>query len=208
VTSIAIYVEGGGDSANGKAQLRQGFDALLEPQKAAARARKMHWKLVLCGGRNATFDAFVHATRTAASEVVALLVDAEEPVAASTPEGRVAHLTRRDGWSLGNVIAERVHLMTQCMEAWIVADADTLAAFYGQDFHPNSLPRRSILDDEPKTSLYAALDAATRRTRRGSYGKIRHASEILRRLQPEIVRRRCMSFQHFTSWLDAAIRNA
>jgi hypothetical protein len=52
VTSIAIYIEGGGDSTSSKAQLRQGFDALLAPQKDAARARKMHWKLVLCGGRN------------------------------------------------------------------------------------------------------------------------------------------------------------
>ena len=54
MTGIAIYIEGGGDSSSGKAQLRMGFDALLHPQKNAARARKMGWKLVLCGGRNAT----------------------------------------------------------------------------------------------------------------------------------------------------------
>jgi hypothetical protein len=207
VTGVAIYVEGGGDSRDSRAQLRQGFDALLEPQKTAARARRLHWKIVLCGGRNATFDAFQRATVTAGSEVVALLVDAEGPVANATPAGRVAHLTERDGWDLEAASAERVHLMTQCMEAWIVADVETLAAFYGQHFR-SVLPRRNVLDDEPKASVYAALDAATRDTQKGSYGKIKHASELLNRLRPATVAARCTSFRRFTTWLDAAISGA
>lgn len=208
MTSIAIYVEGGGDSAHGKAQLRQGFDALLEPQKTAARARRMGWKLVLCGGRNATCDAFLHATKAASPEIVALLVDAEGPVATATHTGRAGHLATRDGWDLEGVAAERVHLMTQCMEAWIVADAATLADFYGKNFHAAALPSRRVLDDEPKTSVYAALDAATRNTQKGSYGKIKHASELLKRVRPDIVATRCASFQRFTSWLDTAISEA
>ena len=62
MTSIALYVEGGGDSEAQKSRLRDGFDELLLPQKSAARARKIRWKTVLCGGRNATFDAFANAT--------------------------------------------------------------------------------------------------------------------------------------------------
>ena len=205
MTSIAIYIEGGGDSASGKAQLRQGFDALLEPQKTAARTRRMGWKLVLCGGRNATFDAFLHATNTAGREIVALLVDAEGPVATTTPIARAGHLTTRDGWDLDGVAAERVHLMTQCMEAWIVADAEQLTAYYGKDFRVGALPRRAVLDDEPKDSLYSALKAASKDTQKGAYSKIKHASELLRRIRPDIVATRCTSFQHFTSWLDAAI---
>jgi hypothetical protein len=205
LTSIAIYVEGGGHSASGKAQLRQGFDALLEPQKNAARARRMGWKLVACGGRNATFDAFQHATRTAGAEIIALVVDAEDPVAASTPEGRVAHLARRDGWDLEAISADRVHLMTQCMETWIVADVAAVAEFYGKNFHPPALPGRRVLDDEPKQSVYAALDTATRSTQKGSYGKIKHASQLLGRIRPAVVAARCASFQQFTSWLDTAI---
>jgi hypothetical protein len=208
LTSIAIYVEGGGDSAPGKAQLRQGFDALLEPQKTAARARRMGWKLVLCGGRNATCDAFLHATKTAGAEIVALLVDAEGPVTTATPIARAGHLTTRDGWDLEGIAAECVHLMTQCMEAWIVADAATLAEFYGKNFHAAALPSRRVLDDEPKASVYAALETATRNTQKGSYGKIKHASELLRRLRPAVVATRCASFQQFTSWLDTAISEA
>lgn len=63
MTSIALYIEGGGDSGAGKAALRQGFDELLSTQKNAARARRMNWRTVLCGGRNATFDAFANATK-------------------------------------------------------------------------------------------------------------------------------------------------
>lgn len=208
MTSIAIYIEGGGDSTSGKAQLRQGFDALLAPQKDAARARQMRWKLVLCGSRNATYDAFQHATKTAGSEIVVLLVDAEEPVATSTPAGRATHLATRDGWNLAGVTAERIHLMTQCMEAWVIADAGALAAFYGQGFRPGALPKRNVLDDEPKASLYTALEAATKHTQKGSYGKIKHASELLKRIRPAIVATRCTSFQDFTKGLDAAIAGA
>ena len=208
MTSIAIYVEGGGDSTSGKAQLRQGFDGLLEPQKAAARTRRMGWKLVPCGSRNAAFDAFQHAARAASAEIVVLLVDSEDPVSVSTPDGRVAHLAARDRWDLEDVAAERVHLMTQCMETWIVADAAALAEFYGKSFHQPTLPRRTPLDDEPKRSVYAALEAATRSTQKGSYGKIKHASELLRRIRPDVVAKRCASFRQFTSWLDAAIAAA
>jgi hypothetical protein len=208
VTGIAIYIEGGGDSTSGKAQLRQGFDGLLAPQKNAARARRLRWKLVLCGGRAATFDAFRHAAETSGSEIVVLLVDAEESVVTPTPAGRARHLTTRDGWSFGSVSAEQVHLMTQCMEAWISADAESLAAFYGKDFHRRALPKRKMLDDEPKASLYAALEAATKATQKGSYGKIRHAGELLKRVNPAIVATRCQSFQDLTRWLDAAIAGA
>lgn len=86
---IAIYVEGGCDSAGGRALLRQGFDALVEPQKTAARARRIGWRLVPCGSRNAAFEKFQQATELRDSDIVALLVDAEAPVANAAPAGRV-----------------------------------------------------------------------------------------------------------------------
>jgi hypothetical protein len=205
MTGIAIYIEGGGDSRDGKAALRLGFDVLLSPQKTAARTRGLRWRLVLCGGRNDTFNAFQHAARTERSELIGLLVDSEDPVENTTPTGRLAHLVNRDRWTMERAWAEHVHLMTQCMESWIVADAEMLTGFYGQNFNASTLPRRRVLDDEPKHSIYAGLESATRRTQKGSYGKIKHASELLTRIRPDVVAARCASFQRFAEWLTAAI---
>lgn len=208
MTGIVIYIEGGGDSTNGKSQLRQGFDALLGRQKQAARAKRLRWDLVLCGGRNATFDAFQHRAQRATDEIVGLLVDAEDPVAAATPAGRAAHLAARDGWNTRWVTAEHVHLMTQCMESWLVADADALERFYGQRFNRNALPRRQDLDQELKQTVYQALESASRQTSKGAYGKIKHASQLLACVRPHTIAARCTSFRHFTEWLDAAIAAA
>jgi hypothetical protein len=118
----------------------------------------------------------------------------------------VAHLTNREkSWTFKGVDANHVHLMTQCMEAWIVADPDKLEEFYGKGFNKNALPKRPVLDEEPKDSLYGALDAATRSTLKRTYGKIKHASEILKRIQPDVVAERCTSFRQLTQWLDGAI---
>lgn len=103
MTEIAIYVEGGGTSAQQKAVLRQGLDALLEPQKRAAQGKKVRWKLVCCGSRNEAFHAFRNASKQAPGGVTTvLLVDSESPFspAAGTEQqkaqARVVHLAQRD----------------------------------------------------------------------------------------------------------------
>jgi hypothetical protein len=114
-------------------------------------------------------------------------VDSETAVAA-LPR---AHLQQRDGWNLNAAQEDQVQLMVQCMEAWLVADPEALAKYYGQKFNPNPLPKRTNLEEEPKAQIYAALEAATRKTLKLSYHKIRHASELLRRISPKKVRNRC-----------------
>lgn len=205
MTSIAIYVEGGGQSKDGKAELRVGFDGLLAQQKNAARARRMNWKTVLCGSRGEAFAAFHNAMTKQTADVVVLVVDSEEAVADSSPQGRIAHLATRDGWQFSGVSEETVHLMVQCMEAWIVADPEKLDEFFGQGFRRNVLPKRLVLDEEPKDLLIEALKSATKPTKKGSYGKIEHAGKLLGMVRPGRVANRCKSFRLLTEFLDATI---
>ena len=195
---IAIYMEGGG-SGSGKYALRRGMDALLKPLKTIAQCKGVHWKLVACGGRDATFRMFRNATNSD-DTIVVLLVDSEGPVPASTSP--IEHLKQRDpSWKLQHMDGDAVHLMVQVMETWIVADVGALSKFYGRGFEPNRLPRRQILEEEPKDDLARALARATVATSRGSYHKINHASELLGEIDPETLKRRCPHFERLWEWL-------
>jgi Domain of unknown function (DUF4276) len=204
MSGVAIYMEGGGDSRDSKAALRQGMDVFLDPLKAAARARSWRWKLVCCGPRQDTFGAFVHALRSGESAVVVLLVDAEGPVIAPPS----AYLQAREGWDLRDVPDGVVHLMIQTMEAWIVADALALATYYGQRFNANSLPKALNLETVPRTRLASALERATRSTQKGAYHKIRHASDLLQRIDRQKVQRRCPSCARLFDTLGGVIAAA
>ena len=127
MSGIAIYVEGGGDSRDTKSALREGMGNFLREIRDLAQGKRWRWKVVACGGRRAACVAFENARNIHPETFNVLLVDAEGPVSADP----VRHLNDRDGWSL-DAGADRVHLMVQTMEAWIVADADALERFYGQ----------------------------------------------------------------------------
>ena len=183
MNSIAIYMEGGGDKAYSKAMLRTGMDAFLAEIKNAYRAKGWHWKLVACGSRNEAYQGF----RNGNADILVLLVDSEDPVS-STPTD---HLKMRDGWNLNGVNDDYIHLMVQAMEAWIIADQDALATYYGQDFRKNALPRRQNLEKVTKIEIKKALDRATEKTQKGKYHKIQHARYLLQRIDSIIVRKHC-----------------
>jgi hypothetical protein len=96
--------------------------------------------------------------------------------------------------------------MAQCMEAWLVADPETLTEYYGQGFNANALPRRNNLEQEPKAQIYSALENATRQTQKGSYGKIKHASELLKRIKQEKAKARCEHCNRLFTTLEAKIQ--
>ena len=183
MTGIAIYMEGGGDRASTKAALRQGMEVFLAPLKDAARAKGWRWKLVPCGGRNETFKMFSHAHSDRDLAVVVLLVDAEDPVTNAPRD----HLRGRDGWDLAGVEDGAVHLMVQAMEAWIAADVRALSDYYGQAFLKSRLPRTQNLETVPKTDLAKALEEASAGCGKGAYHKIKHAKDLLARIDRAIV---------------------
>jgi hypothetical protein len=209
-----IYAEGGGHTADQKADLRRGFDGLLKKWKLQASAKRLSLRVVCAGGRDQAYGAFINALRTNPDVANVLLVDSETLVAIhdgnATQDSRVrvAHLTHRDKWDFAEAQADRVHLMAQCMETWIVADEDALEEFYRQRFVRNALPTRLNLEEEPKKDVYDKLAKATRATQKGEYGKIKHASQLLQRIDPAKIAQRCPRFALLTSWLEQTIAAA
>jgi hypothetical protein len=221
MTEIAIYVEGGGDTSQQRAELRIGFDRLLAEQKQAARNKRLNWRLVPSGSRNGAYKAFIQASANAdPSTLCVLLVDSEEAVQPEVKGNdeanallRKQHLEKRDDWKLHDIAPEQIHLMVRCMEAWIVADPEALAEYYGKDFHPKMLPVCKNLEDEPKSELYKKMAKATKDTAKGEYSgankaKIRHASKLLARIDPKKVAVRCRRFATLIQWIDKQISNS
>lgn len=200
---IAVYFEGGGDSAESKALLRQGMSGFLKPLVDQARQRRSRWRIVSCGSRNEAYDDFMNAVHADPHVFNVLLVDSEDAVVVASPR---QHLQTRDHWNLNAVTDENVHLMAQCMETWIVADPQALADYYNQHFNVNALPKRGNLEEEPKANVYAALDAATRQTQKGSYKKISHASDLLKRISAATVRARCPHCERLLSVVSEKIQ--
>ena len=187
MSGVAIYMEGGGDSRDARAALRQGMDALLQPIKEAAREKALRWKLVPCGGRGKAFQGFRNAVNHGDESFVVLLVDAEGPV----DEDPRSHLQLRDEWNMQFAEEDTVHLMVQTMETWIVSDSEILSRYYGQNFNSNMLPTAANLEEVAKADVARALDQATIRTLKGRYHKIRHASDLLKQIDVEKVKARC-----------------
>lgn len=186
VSEIRIYVEGGGDQRSGRAVVQEGFSKFLSPLREMARERHIRWYVVACGSRHSAFDDFRIALIQHRDAFNVLLVDAEGPVTRSPRE----HLQDRDQWSIEGIHDDHCHLMVQVMEAWIVADIETLERFYGQGFNANPIPGQEDVELIAKADLEHALIQATRNTQKGEYHKIRHGPKILALVDVNKIRNR------------------
>ena len=186
MSGIAIYMEGGGDGKENRAALRQGMNTFLQPLKDEARKKSLHWDLACYGSRDETFKRFRDAVNSSTDAVNVLLVDAEGPVSQSPR----LHLRNQDK-NLSFAHEETIHLMVQTMEAWIVADSAALNSYYGQGFKANKLPKATDLETVSKREVEHSLREATKDTQKGRYHKIKHASDLLKRIDAEKVKARC-----------------
>jgi hypothetical protein len=202
VTEIRIYLEGGGDKSHTKTAIREGFTKFLQPQQAAAR--QLRFRVIPCGSRNDAFANFTKALRDHPEAALILLVDSEAPVMG----GRWDHLQKQDGWRPGKLSDNVCHFMVQSIEAWLVADPETLGAYYGQGFNQNALPKRKDVEAIPKDQLLQRLNRATAKTQKGSYKKIHHCADLLARLNRDRIRQRAKHCDLLFGTLESLIQQS
>ena len=182
-------MEGGGSGPEGKAALRLGMDIFLGRLKETAQARSWQWNLVPCGGRGDAFNEFRQAAQEGEEGITVLLVDSEGPVPSDKPFRK--YLEENDRWDLSFASEDKIHLMIQIMETWIIADKQALANYYGEGFRKDELPDAQDMESVSRSEVGRALEAAVGTSSRGQYHKIKHASDLLRQLNPDTVQDRC-----------------
>lgn len=194
--SIVVFVEGGGESKSQQKDLRLAFDAFLARLKGQLRSVGWHLYFEACGGRSDTYDRFSRwRTNPKNPDLAVLLVDAETAVdvGENTPMAVRAkrHLTNKEpSWNLQQFHHSQIHLMAQVMETWFMGDLDAMEKFYGNGFHRKSL-ESGVPEQVTKSLLVAKLAAATKDTQRGAYHKGNHSADILGRLNPDLVGKKC-----------------
>ncbi|MGI5817219.1 MAG: DUF4276 family protein [Armatimonadota bacterium] len=187
MASVTIYVEGGGGERHGLQQVRLAFREFFTE---FAESRSMP-KVVASGGRGKAYEDFLAEIKRHPDAFVILLVDSECAVIAGPRE----HLSRVDRWDMSAISDDRVHLMVQAVEAWLIADREALADYFGKGFNDNPLPDRPP-EEIPAGSLKNALNQAARKTAKGGYDEIAHCPEILGEVDAATVRRACRHCKH------------
>jgi len=197
---VKIYVEGGGnDNSRLCAELRRGFQSLFI--KAGFEGKLP--SVIASGGRAEAFHDFeIAIKKVKKDEVILLLVDSEDAIAASTKWEHVKNRTG-DNWDKPITADEdNLFFMVECMESWFLADKDALKNFYGKDFHENSLPNNTNLESVKKKKIYTALEKATKKTIKGTYGKGDHSFKILGMLDADKVKNHGKYAAEFFDYLE------
>ena len=164
---VRVYVEGGGNSRSDQRPLREAFTKLL----GGVTGDLPKSRVIPCGGRDNAFREFQIALRSNKDALCLLLVDSEGPVKPGADPWTHIHERRGDGWERPVAVEEdQLHFMVQMMEAWIVADVEALAAYYGKGFNARALPHEA-LEDVSRDDLKSKLAKATQATVKKSYEK-------------------------------------
>jgi len=216
VTSIAIHLEGGGNSEATISPFRQSMSAFLQPIVTAARRQGIRWRIIPYGGRSQAFRYFRSALKSEPDVLHILLVDAEEAVTRAPWE----HLKRRigDEWvAPEGVKAGQCQLMIVTMETWFLADPDAVKEFFKlkKGFDASALPVlpplpkppkvSTVLERMSKDSVNAVLRKATRNTADEHYEKIRHGAKLLEKIDSRKVRPQCPSCDRLFKTLAEAM---
>ena len=203
MVAMKLYVEGGGNRRNLKTACRRGFTEFLKRAGVTQRPR-----IIAAGGGADALDRFRIALGN--NEPAMLLIDSEGRVNAEHQQGDSvnwkpwAHLAPRgDDWHKPNAAQDMdCHLMVQCMEAWLIADREALAAFFGPQFQENQLPHStSQAESIDKDELLEKLKKATKGCKGNGYDKGSHSFELLEEINPARVMAASPWAERFISFL-------
>jgi hypothetical protein len=83
---------------------------------------------------------------------------------------------------------DQAHLMVQCMEAWILADRESVVKYYGQGFIASKLPPPQNVEQKSSAEALQILQQASSNTSKGEYHKTQHGFDLLERIDPQLIR--------------------
>ena len=201
--SARLFLEGGGDSKDGRTRCREGFRKLFE--KCGFRGRMP--RLVASGGRKSAYDDFTiaHAHATA-PDYVGMLIDSENPV--PNINETWGHLRDRDQWDRPpGARDDQVLLMTTCMETWIASDRNALNEHFGHRVHVAALPALPNIEARTRRDILQNLRDATRDCP-GPYTKGPKSFEVLGKLDPDAIAQHLPSFRRAHRILDEKLHAA
>ena len=189
--SARVYLEGGGNSREGKVRCREGFRKLLEKCGFAGRMPA----LVACGSRNEAYDDFKTAhSKLSSGDFIGLLVDSENPVA--DIEKTWEHVRQRtgDNWSRpAGADDDQLMLMTTSMETWIVTDREALKSHFGPRLNESALPPIQNMEQRNRHAILNALQNASGDCP-GPYAKGPKSFGLLSKLSPHVLEQHLPSF--------------
>lgn len=184
VRKINIYIEGDTKQKGIKNSitLRQGFKEFF---RDIDKGNALNVKL--CGGREDAIKIFLNDITFYPKSFLVLLVDAETSVRkGETPKIFLQKIS--DKFDFSEIDEDQCHLMVQAMESWFLADKESLAKYYGQNFKVKSLPQNPDVEKIRKKDIFNGLKNATKDTSKGEYKKGSDSGEILRRIDSQKVR--------------------
>ena len=198
--SARIYIEGGGNSKEGKVRCREGFRKLFEKCGFMGRMPA----LVACGPRNDAYDDFKTAhSQTSRGNFIGLLVDSEEPIA--DKEQTWQHVAQKSGdnWTRPTgADNDQLLFMTTSMETWMAADRNALTTHFGPRLNESALPPVQNTEQRDRHAILNALQNASRDCP-GPYAKGPKSFELLGKLDPQILEQHLPSFRRVRRILDS-----
>jgi hypothetical protein len=157
VIMITLFMEGSSNDKNGN--LRQGFGKLFE-QKLKGKMPK----IILGDDKHSTIRKF-NADKLSEKKLILIDLDASE-------EDRDSELTK-----LG---LDKAHafFMIQELEAWFISQSEILDSYYSTDI------KSKIQTKDPKAISNPSdlLIQLTKKTKKGEYHKVKHATDLLKKL--------------------------